>query len=143
MSRNVFFDLALSKAPSLLGKKGRILSLLVKMTSKLRQTSIKDLQIKEKFFTLGRMLKAYALGHYREVPWKPMLLVTAAVLYFVNPIDIIPDWIPGLGLTDDVGILISVYTSVKNEIDKFLSWEGSQSSATTTADETAPNPNPS
>jgi len=140
MRKNVFFDLALNKAPSLLGKKGRVLSLLVKMTSKLRTVSFKDIQIKEKFFTLGRMVKAYALGHYREIPWKPLLMITAVVIYFVNPIDIIPDWIPGLGLSDDFTILASVYATVKNEIDKFLSWERSRSDDAIAIDEAAPKP---
>lgn len=140
MRKNVFFDLALNKAPALLGKKGRVLSLLVKMTSKLRNISFKDIQIKEKFFTLGRMVKAYALGHYREIPWKTLLMITAVVIYFVNPIDIIPDWIPGLGLTDDFGILATVYASVKNEVDKFLSWERLRADTATAINESVPKP---
>ena len=127
MQKNVFFNMALSKASSILGKKGRLLLLLTRLGSKLRSVKMKDLNVKEKFFILGRLLKAYSLGKYREIPWKTLLLVTAAVLYFVNPIDLIPDWIPGIGLTDDMGILMSVYTSLKSEIDKFLTWEKSQS----------------
>ena len=125
-SKNFFFDLALNKAPSILGKKGRVLLLLTKLGDKLRRVSVKDLQVKEKFFILGRLLKAYVLGKYREIPWKTLLLITAAILYFVNPIDFIPDWIPGLGLTDDFGILVSVYASINTEIDKFLTWEKAQ-----------------
>jgi len=100
--------------------------LLASMTRKLQQVKWKDVKVssmKENFFTLGRMVKAYAFGRYREVPWKTMLLVVATILYFVNPLDLVPDWIPGLGLTDDAGILMSVYASLNNEIDKFLTWE--------------------
>jgi len=118
--------MALSKAASILGKKGRLLIILTKLANKLRSVKIKDVNAKEKFFILGRLLKAYALGKYREIPWKTLLLVTAAILYFLNPIDFIPDWIPGLGLTDDFGILMSVYASINSEIDKFLTWEKSQ-----------------
>jgi uncharacterized membrane protein YkvA (DUF1232 family) len=126
MRKNVFFDFALNRAPAILGKKARALMLLTKMGAKLRHVNFKDINVKDKFFILGRLLKAYILGRYREIPWKPLLLVTAAILYFVNPIDFIPDWIPGLGLTDDFGILVSVYSSISNEIDKFLTWEKSQ-----------------
>lgn len=118
--------MALNKASSVLGKKGRLLILLTRLGTKLRSVKMKDLNVKEKFFILGRLLKAYALGKYREIPWKTLLLVTAAVLYFVNPIDLIPDWIPGIGFTDDLGILMSVYASINSEIDKFLTWEKSQ-----------------
>ena len=129
MARNIFFDLALRKASGILGKPGRVMVLLSKLSSKLRHVKWKELKsgdIKEKFFVLGRMIKAYVLGHYREIPWKPLLLIAAAVIYFVNPIDLIPDWIPGLGLTDDFGILVTVYASVSTEIDKFLTWEKSK-----------------
>jgi uncharacterized membrane protein YkvA (DUF1232 family) len=125
-AKNFFFDLALNKAPSILGKKGRVLVLLAKLGDKLRHVNMKDLQVKEKFFILGRLLKAYITGKYREIPWKTLLLITAAILYFVNPIDFIPDWIPGIGLTDDFGILLSVYASINTEIDKFLTWEKAQ-----------------
>lgn len=126
MRKNVFFNFALNRAPAILGKKGRALMLLTKMGDKLRHVNMKDINIREKFFILGRLLKAYILGRYREIPWKTLLLVTAAILYFVNPIDFVPDWIPFLGFTDDFGILVSVYSSVRSEIDKFLTWEKSQ-----------------
>jgi uncharacterized membrane protein YkvA (DUF1232 family) len=128
MARNVFFDLALNKASRLLGKPGRVLILISQLTQKLKNVSWKNVNttdVKEKFFTLGRMIKAYSLGHYRDIPWKTLLLIGAAVIYFVNPLDLIPDWIPGLGLTDDLGILMMVYKSVQTEVDKFLAWEKS------------------
>lgn len=72
---------------------------------------------------LGRLIKAYALGQYREIPWKTILLIVAAVIYFVNPLDLVPDLIPLTGLTDDFAVLLWVYNAVSNEIDKFLRWE--------------------
>lgn len=129
MAKNVFFQIALQKASGILGKKGKLVMLVSRLAMKLRDVKWKDIQaadVKDKFYTLGRLLKAYALGHYREIPWKPLLLLTAAVIYFINPIDLLPDWIPGLGLTDDFGILMSVYASFGNEIDKFLAWEKTQ-----------------
>jgi uncharacterized membrane protein YkvA (DUF1232 family) len=77
---------------------------------------------RDKFLIFGRFCKAYALGHYRNVPLKTILIIIAAILYLVNPIDLIPDFIP-LGLTDDFAVLAWVYSSVTEEIDKFLEWE--------------------
>ena len=128
MAGNIFFKMALSKASQLLGKPGRVIALLAKMSGKLRQVNwseIKATDVKEKFFTLGRIVKAYATGKYREVPWKTILLIVAAVIYFVNPIDLIPDWIPALGFTDDISILLMVYQAAKTDISKFLEWEKS------------------
>jgi len=109
-----------------MGKPGRVLVLVTKLSQKLGRVKWSEFNrrdVKEKFFTMGRMMKAYVKGEYRQIPWKPLLLIAAAVIYFVNPIDLIPDWIPGLGLTDDLGILLTVYNAVGHEIEKFIAWE--------------------
>lgn len=80
---------------------------------------------KEKLNLFSRMTVAYASGKYRAVPWKTMITVIAAIIYFLNPLDLIPDIIPIMGLTDDFGILIWVYNSLSTEIDKFRAWEKS------------------
>jgi uncharacterized membrane protein YkvA (DUF1232 family) len=126
---NKFFASALRHASAAAGKRSRLLSLLGKFAAKLKGTNWNELRaisVKEKFFVLGRLIKAYALGHYREVPWKTMLLVVAAIIYFVNPLDLVPDIVPLTGLTDDFAVLIWVYNSVSNEIEKFLNWEKEQ-----------------
>ena len=126
--QNKFFQIALGKASKLLGKKGRLLFLLIQLGKKLRLVNWKAVngsQVKEKFATLGRLAKAYALGHYRQVPWKSMISVVAAILYFVSPLDLISDFIPVIGLSDDVGVLLWVYNSMAGEISEFLSWEKS------------------
>jgi uncharacterized membrane protein YkvA (DUF1232 family) len=80
----------------------------------------------EKFAVLGRLIKAYATGQYRNVEWKTILYIIAALIYFINPIDLIPDMLPVTGFTDDFGVLLWVYNAVGSEINKFLTWEKSQ-----------------
>ncbi|HMG93154.1 MAG TPA: YkvA family protein [Chryseolinea sp.] len=126
---NKFFDVALSQAARLLGKKSRILVLLAKLGSKMNKVNWSPVErqlLKDKIFTFGRLAKAYATGKYRQVPWRAMLIVLAAVIYFINPLDLIPDLIPFVGFTDDFAILLWVYNSIQEEVDKFLEWEESQ-----------------
>ena len=126
---NQFFQAALQKASRILGKPGRLILLLVTMVRKLNHTDFTkgdSALVKEKFFTLGRLLRAYAQGEYREIPWKSLLLIVAAILYFINPIDVIPDLMPLVGLTDDFAVLFMVYKSVGADIEKFLEWEKSK-----------------
>lgn len=127
--QNRFFELALKKASGVLGKRGRLILLLANMTRKLSQvrwSEVNAASVKEKFFTLGRISRAYASGQYREVPWKTMLIIVAAIVYFVNPLDLLPDIIPITGFTDDVAVLLGVYKAVSHEVDKFLAWERAQ-----------------
>lgn len=130
--RNQFFDLALRRAAMLAGKRVRVLLLLTQLANKLKTVNWKDVKFqtaKEKFTILGRLVRAYALGQYRAIPWKTVLKITAAIIYFISPIDLLPDLLPITGLTDDFGVLLWVYNSVSGEIEKFLTWEKSRLSA--------------
>jgi uncharacterized membrane protein YkvA (DUF1232 family) len=130
MLKNRFFDLALSKASGILGTRGRLVLLLTKLGMKLKSVSWKDVNAaaaRDKILVLGRISRAYASGQYREVPWKTMVMIVAALAYFVMPIDLLPDLIPITGLTDDVAVLVAVYNAVAVDVDKFLLWEKNRS----------------
>lgn len=130
MLKNRFFDLALSKASGILGTRARLVLLLTKLGMKLQRVSWKDINaaaVKEKFLVLGRISRAYASGHYREIPWKTMVMIVAALAYFVMPIDLLPDLVPVTGLTDDVAVLMAVFNAVSGDVDKFLLWEKKRS----------------
>ena len=129
MVKNAFFKIAMAKAAKMAGKPGRLLMLFSNLALKLREVNWKDLKkedAKEKFFVLGRIIKAYAKGQYKAIPWKTFIIIVAAVIYFINPLDFIPDLIPIAGLADDFAVLLWVYNAVSGEVEKFLSWEQSQ-----------------
>jgi len=73
--------------------------------------------------SLIRMLKAWSNGQYRRVPWRALILSLASVIYFLNPFDLAPDFIPGIGYVDDAVVLTFVVNSIRKEIHQFLQWE--------------------
>jgi uncharacterized membrane protein YkvA (DUF1232 family) len=40
-----------------------------------------------------------------RVHWLPKLIIPAAILYVISPIDLIPDMMLGLGQLDDIGVV--------------------------------------
>lgn len=132
--KNAFFDTALKHATRMVGKPGRLLNLLIQLGLKLNRSDniITSKVVKEKFLLLGRMLKAYATGKYQVQSLKFLVILIAAVIYFVNPIDIIPDFIFGIGLTDDLAILTWVFQAAAQEIDAYTKWEQEQNGLTPT-----------
>ncbi len=72
--------------------------------------------------TLTAMVKDYASGKYREVPEKSILAATVALLYILNPLDLIPDLMPGLGLIDDAAVLTMVVKAIQSDVQNYRSW---------------------
>lgn len=71
---------------------------------------------------LFQMLKDYKSGCYTEVPWKLIAAIVFAVTYFLWPFDVIPDIIPFVGWSDDIGIFGIILYSFKSEIDAYRQW---------------------
>jgi uncharacterized membrane protein YkvA (DUF1232 family) len=77
----------------------------------------------EKLQLLFELIRAYSKGEYREVSNKTILTVIAAIIYFVSPIDIIPDFIAGLGIFDDAAVIGFAIKKISNELDDFQLWK--------------------
>jgi len=80
-------------------------------------------KIWDDLMSVTRMLKAWARGDYRSLSQKTVLLAIAAAIYFLNPFDIAPDFIPGVGYLDDVTVIAFVLNSIRSDLGKFLDWE--------------------
>jgi len=72
---------------------------------------------------LLRLIWAYAKGEYRDLPTKTMVAAAAAVVYFVNPVDLIPDVIPGVGYVDDAAVVFFVIKAISHDVERFREWE--------------------
>jgi uncharacterized membrane protein YkvA (DUF1232 family) len=58
------------------------------------------------------------------VPWKTTAAVTAALLYFVNPFDIVPDFIPVIGYLDDVVVIGACLKLIHADLRAYAEWKG-------------------
>lgn len=99
-----------------------VLSLLKSASLKANSNQNHFLSIWDDLATLFRLLKAWALRRYQGLEWKTIILALAAVLYFVNPLDAIPDFLPG-GFIDDLAILAAVLKQMRSELSTFVEWE--------------------
>lgn len=65
---------------------------------------------------------AWWRGEYRAVGRQALLSVVAALLYFLAPLDMVPDWLPGAGLLDDLAVLAWVMRTWAAELDAYRAW---------------------
>jgi uncharacterized membrane protein YkvA (DUF1232 family) len=70
-----------------------------------------------------RVVRDYQRGEYRDMAAPKLLIIIAAIIYFVSPFDVIPDWIPVLGHIDDAFVISLALKSVRTELDTFMAWE--------------------
>ena len=84
---------------------------------------------RDQLSVVTRLLKAYASGQYRELPWKTLIRIIAVLIYFVSPIDILPDFLPIVGLTDDIALMFWLFSGIKDDIEKFRQWENTTASS--------------
>lgn len=73
--------------------------------------------------TMIRLVKAWSVGKYKNVPWETILWALAAIIYFVNPFDLIPDFIPVIGQLDDAVVIGLAVASIRGDLDDFRGWE--------------------
>ncbi len=72
---------------------------------------------------LVRLLKAWKDGRYRGLSVQTLVAVVAALLYVISPLDVVPDFIPLIGLFDDAVVLAWLLSSIAHDLDRFRVWE--------------------
>lgn len=79
------------------------------------------------------MLRDYWQGNYRNVPWKSIAAMVGALIYVLNPLDLIPDMLIGIGFLDDAGVVAACLALVESDLLRYAAWkEQSEQEVTTT-----------
>jgi len=117
------FSQAHSQAESAARDKNKTKQLLQDALRKAYQNRTQLKAVWEDLMAICRMLKAWSKGDYQSLPWRTIVLSLATVIYFLNPFDVSPDFIPGVGYLDDAVVLGFVVNSIKKELNQFLRWE--------------------
>jgi uncharacterized membrane protein YkvA (DUF1232 family) len=69
------------------------------------------------------MVTDYSLGNYEDVEWRNIAAITGAIIYFVSPIDVIPDFIPEIGFLDDALVIKLALDFSRNDFDAYKKWK--------------------
>lgn len=79
---------------------------------------------------LVMMLKDYWNEVYTEVPWHTIAAVVIILLYILNPIDLIPDFIPVAGQADDLAVLYFGWRLISEDVKTYAKWKAAQGDTT-------------
>jgi uncharacterized membrane protein YkvA (DUF1232 family) len=121
------YQKASNKAQTYVADPEKLSDLLTKASQKAEHQKQGPLdQVWNDFTAIMRMLQAYTKGQYRKIPIQTLLLLTATIIYFVMPVDLIPDVIIGLGLLDDAALIGLTIQAFQAELHQFREWECQQ-----------------
>ncbi len=135
VEKSSFYKTAKSAASEYAHSPKKLNELLDKAAKKAQSSKGRLQEVWDSLLTCFRLLRAYATGRYRDIPWASLLSIVAAVIYFVMPLDLIPDFILSLGLIDDAVLLAWILSSLKNDIDHFIEWEQAQTEEVNNGDD--------
>lgn len=81
---------------------------------------------------LNRLVRAWLNGTYRVFPWLSFFVLILVAIYAINPFDLIPDFIPLIGVIDDAAMLGFLVRSIMKDVRKFKEWEALQAARPST-----------
>lgn len=119
---------------------GRLPSLLLAVSRKSASQGGRLGAVKEDLRMLLSLANAWLRGEYRQINPKAFLAVVGALLYFVTPLDALPDWLVGMGFVDDLAVLAWVLKTWGGELDAFRAWRAAQAPEVRAALERLPAP---
>lgn len=102
-------------------KAKKLIDEAVKKAEKLDKSGPLDKLI-ETLKLLFSLLKDWMNGSYTDIPKSSIVLIIIGIIYFVNPLDVIPDPLPG-GLVDDAVVLSLIIKQVVAELEKYKYWK--------------------
>ncbi len=99
----------------------KIEKLLKRLEKKLR-----DLPILNDALTcipkMGMLIHSWLKREYTQVPIGTIAAIIGVLIYFVAPIDLIADFIPGIGLLDDASVAAGALALVNRDLEEYLDW---------------------
>ncbi|MBR2224541.1 MAG: DUF1232 domain-containing protein [Kiritimatiellae bacterium] len=69
------------------------------------------------------LLKDWMAGRYPVIPWTVIATLVGALLYVLSPLDLIPDFIPVVGFTDDAGVFAVALSFAGSDLEKYREWK--------------------
>ena len=117
------FDKSKEKAKKLLEDEDKMDRFLERLEKKLKHIPVVG-GILSEIPTLISLVKAFIQKKYLEIPIGSVIAIVGALIYFLSPVDLIPDLLPAIGLVDDAAVLTLAFKLVHDDVVEFKAWRG-------------------
>lgn len=74
-------------------------------------------------------IRDWLTGQYRGVSRQSLIYAIVAIVYFLNPTDLVPDFILGVGFVDDIGVIAWALKKISSDLEKYRQWKDERETA--------------
>ena len=75
---------------------------------------------------LSALIKDWRAGRYRKAMYGTIAAAAFALLYVLNPFDLVPDVLPFIGAVDDAAVLGACLMLLERDLRQYRSWKENQ-----------------
>lgn len=72
------------------------------------------------------LVRAYIKKEYKEIPIGSIIGLVSALIYFLSPVDLIPDVLPVIGYVDDAVVIALAIRFAYTDLEDFKKWKANQ-----------------
>lgn len=122
MNAKTILDGLMGKANGILNNKNRFFDVFTKSMSKADGVDEFN-EIKSDLGTVFSLVGDYLHGNYKKVSKTSLLLIIGSLLYLLNPMDVVPDFLLGVGFLDDLAVFTYMIKKIRKELNKYRKWK--------------------
>ncbi|MBR6028365.1 MAG: DUF1232 domain-containing protein [Clostridia bacterium] len=94
-----------AQAENIIGNRSTFDKFMEKVEATIQKIPDKEKSLLSDIPRLVSLAKDFVYGGEKDISCNSAVAAVAALLYVVSPFDIIPDWIPGIGFSDDAMVV--------------------------------------
>ena len=115
------FEQSQERAKKLLEDRDKMDRFLERLEKKLKHIPVVGGMLSE-IPILIALVKAYIEKRYLDIPIGSIIAVVGALIYFLSPIDLMPDFLPAIGLVDDAAVIGLALKLVHDDVKEYKAW---------------------
>ena len=116
-----YFEKSSAEAEDILNNEDKMERFLQKLEQKLKTVPVAG-NVLAYVPLMMSLVRSYVKKEYTEPPVTTMISIVVALIYFLSPIDLIPDTIPGVGYLDDAAVVSGCLALVRTDIEDYRVW---------------------
>lgn len=116
---------SLQKAEEFIRDEDKLESLLEQLEKKLKTVPVAGGALSY-IPALISLVRSFVKREYRKVPVATLLAIVATLLYWLAPMDVLMDIIPGIGFVDDAAVIAGALSMVKKDLNEYMMWRRSK-----------------